>query len=63
MNRNTNSRFALNPTNIDMPRSRFSRPQSIKTTFNIGDIVPFYVEEVLPGDTDKTIRYKEIISI
>lgn len=53
MNRNQNSRFALNPTNIDMPRSRFSRNQSIKTTFNVGDIVPFYVEEVLPGDTDK----------
>ena len=60
MNRNVNSRFALNPTNIDMPRSRFSRNQSIKTTFNVGDIVPFYVEEVLPGDTDK-IRTSKVV--
>lgn len=60
MNRNQNSRFALNPTNIDMPRSRFSRNQSHKTTFNIGDIIPFYVEEVLPGDTDK-IRTSKVV--
>ena len=26
--RNAESRFALNPTNIDMPRSRFARPFS-----------------------------------
>lgn len=51
INRNVESRFAINPTNLNMPRSKFTRPQSHKTTFNIGDIVPFYVEEVLPGDT------------
>ena len=51
MNRNVESRFALNPTSLDMPRSKFPRPQSHKTTFNVGDIIPFYVEEVLPGDT------------
>lgn len=51
MNRNVESRFALNPTNLSMPRSKFTRPQSHKTTFNAGDIIPFYVEEVLPGDT------------
>lgn len=51
MNRNVESRFAVNPTNLNMPRSKFARPQSHKTTFNIGDIVPFYIEEVLPGDT------------
>lgn len=51
MNRNVESRFALNPTNLNMPRSKFTRPQSHKTTFNIGDIIPTYVEEVLPGDT------------
>lgn len=49
--RNAESRFALNPTNLDMPRSRFNRPFSHKTSFNFGDIIPFYVEEVLPGDT------------
>lgn len=51
MNRNVESRFALNPTNLSMPRSKFTRPQSHKTTFNAGDIVPIYIEEVLPGDT------------
>ena len=51
MNRNVNSRFALNPTNIDMPRSRFVMGQDHKTTFNVGDIIPFYSCEVLPGDT------------
>lgn len=51
MNRNTNTHFALNPTRIDMSRSRFNRSSSYKTTFNVGDLVPFYVDEVLPGDT------------
>lgn len=51
MNRNTNTHFALNPTRIDMSRSRFNRSCSYKTTFNVGDLVPFYVDEVLPGDT------------
>lgn len=51
MGRNANSHFALNPTNIDISRSSFDRSCSIKTSFNVGDIVPFYVDEVLPGDT------------
>lgn len=51
MTRNTNTHFALNPTRIDMSRSRFDRSCSYKTTFNVGDLVPFYVDEVLPGDT------------
>lgn len=51
MSRNANSHFALNPTNIDMSRSKFSRSCSVKTSFNVGDIVPFFLDEVLPGDT------------
>ena len=51
MNRNAESRFATNPTNIDMSRSAFNRNQTIKTSFNVGDLIPFYVDEVLPGDT------------
>lgn len=54
MSRNANSHFAVNPTNIDIQRSRFSRPHSLKTTFNAGDIIPIYVDtDVLPGDTYK----------
>uniref|UniRef100_A0AAU8AWX3 Major capsid protein n=1 Tax=Dulem virus 139 TaxID=3145616 RepID=A0AAU8AWX3_9VIRU len=51
MNRNVESHFAMNPTSIDMSRSTFDRSHSVKTSFNVGDIVPFYVDEVLPGDT------------
>ena len=51
MNRNTESRFAYNPTNIDISRSSFDRSSSVKTSFNVGQVVPFYVDEVLPGDT------------
>lgn len=51
MNRNVESRFAYNPTNIDMKRSRFDRSFSVKTSFNVGQLIPFCVEEVLPGDT------------
>ena len=49
--RKTNTHFARNPTRIDRSRSRFNRSSSYKTTFNVGDLVPFYVDEVLPGDT------------
>ena len=51
MSRNENTRFAMNPTNIDMSRSTFNRDHSVKLSFNVGDVVPFFVDEVLPGDT------------
>lgn len=51
MNRNTNAHFAANPTNLDMPRSKFDRSTTHKTTINTGDLVPIFVDEVLPGDT------------
>lgn len=50
MNRNTESHFSLLPR-IDIGRSRFDRSASVKTSFNAGDVIPFYCEEVLPGDT------------
>lgn len=50
-NRNTEVHFSKNPTNIDIPRSRFDRSHSYKTTFNTGDLIPIFVEEVYPGDT------------
>lgn len=49
--RNAESRFAVNPTHLDISRSRFDRTSTVKTSFNVGDLVPFYVDEVLPGDT------------
>lgn len=49
---NSNSKFAINPTNIrGIQRSKFDLGHRIKTTFNVGELVPFDVMEVLPGDT------------
>jgi hypothetical protein len=50
MSRNVNSRFSINPS-VDVSRSKFVRNSSVKTTFNAGELIPFYVDEVLPGDT------------
>ena len=67
MSRNQQSRFALNPTNIDMSRSKFPRHSSVKFSFNVGDVVPFYVDEVLPGDTfnvktSKVVRMQSLLT-
>lgn len=51
MNPNTEAYFATNPTNIDIRRSRFDRSFGHKTSFNAGELIPTYFEEVLPGDT------------
>nr|DAR21607.1 MAG TPA: Major capsid protein [Microviridae sp.] len=32
-------------------RSKFDISNSYKTSFNVGDLIPFHYEEVLPGDT------------
>lgn len=34
-----------------IPRSQFNRSHGHKTTFDAGYLVPFYVDEALPGDT------------
>lgn len=66
MNRNTESHFSLLPR-VDISRSRFDRSSSVKTTFNTGDIVPFFLEEVLPGDTfnvktSKVVRMQTLLT-
>lgn len=50
MNRNTESHFAQLPA-AEIQRSTFDRSASYKSSFNAGRLIPFYVEEVLPGDT------------
>ena len=35
----------------EIPRSSFDRSHGYKTTFNAGNLIPFYVDEALPGDT------------
>lgn len=67
MSRNTESRFAMNPTNIDFSRSTFNRNHSYKTSFNVGDIIPIFCDEVLPGDTfnvktSKVVRMQSLIT-
>ena len=37
--------------NAEIQRSTFNRVHGLKTTFDSGDLVPIYVDEVLPGDT------------
>lgn len=49
-NRNTESHFSQIPR-ANIRRARFKRDYSNTTTINEGDIVPIYVDEVLPGDT------------
>ena len=50
MNRN-NERHFNNVPQTHVSRTRFNRDQNILTTFDAGKLVPFYVDEVLPGDT------------
>lgn len=50
MNRNAESYFSTLP-DVDIGRSRFERPSTLKTTFNAADLVPIFIDEVLPGDT------------
>jgi len=42
--------FAMVPR-ADIPRSGFKMETSYKTAFDSGRLIPFYVEEVLPGDS------------
>jgi len=46
------SNFAMVPRN-DVPRSTFRVEHSHKTTLDAGFLVPFYLDEVLPGDVHK----------
>jgi hypothetical protein len=52
---------------LDMSRSKFPRNFSHKTTFNAGQVIPFYVDEVLPGDTfqvrtSKVVRMQTLLT-
>jgi len=47
---NSVHRFSEVPM-VNVPRSVFDRTHSYKTTFDAGYLIPFYVDEALPGDT------------
>lgn len=64
--RNAESRFSQLPR-AEINRSTFDRSHSVKLSFNAGDLIPFYVDEVLPGDTfnlatSKVIRMPSLIT-
>ena len=50
MNRNNERHFNQIPK-MRASRTRFNRDQTVLTTFDSGSLIPFYVDEVLPGDT------------
>lgn len=50
MNRNNERHFNQIPE-THVSRTRFKRDQNILTTFDSGKLIPFFVDEVLPGDT------------
>lgn len=65
MNIGVNSHFANVPT-IDRERSTYSMSCNVKTTFNVGSVIPFFCTEVLPGDTwdiktSKVIRVQPLV--
>lgn len=66
MNRNSESHFANLP-DIDIQRSVMSRPSEHLTTFNTGDLIPLYLDEILPGDTvrmktSKVLRLQTLLT-
>lgn len=48
--RNSNAHFEDAPQ-VEIERSSFDRSCNIKTSWNVGELVPFYLSEILPGDT------------
>ena len=67
MDRNTESHFTVAPASLDMGRSKFDRSSSVKTSFNVGQLIPFYIDEVLPGDTfavdtSKVVRLQTLLT-
>jgi hypothetical protein len=50
MNRNNERKFSQIPK-MNVSRSKFIRKQDVKFTMDAGKLIPFYIDEVLPGDT------------
>ena len=59
--------FDYNPTDIHIERSMFNMDHSVKFSCNVGDVIPFDVIEVLPGDTwsvdtSKVVRLQPLVT-
>ena len=66
MNRNVESHFSKLPS-ADIQRSIFDRSFDHKTSFNVGDLVPLFIDDVLPGDsvkitTSKVVRLQTLLT-
>lgn len=66
MNRNVESHFSLLPK-ADISRSKLDVSKRLLTSFNVGDLIPIYLEEVLPGDTfqvdtSKVVRMQTLLT-
>lgn len=59
MSRNSEVVFSDLPQ-VDIPRSIFDISQDIKTTFNVGKLIPFYVNECIPGSSVKINTHKVV---
>lgn len=59
MDRNAELHFGNVPT-IDINRCRLTKGFDHKTTFNNGDLIPIYIDEILPGTTIK-MRQSELV--
>lgn len=66
MGRNVNSFFSEAPS-VQIGRSRLDRNQNVKFSMNAGELIPFYVDEILPGDscsidTSKVVRMSTLVA-
>ena len=52
MDRNTELHFSSVPT-LDISRCKLTKKHDHKTTFNTGDLIPIYVDDIIPGTTVK----------
>lgn len=64
--RNTNARFELAPQ-VAIERSTVDRSCTVKTSWNVGELIPFYCDEIYPGDsvrieTSKAVRLQTLIT-
>lgn len=67
MDRNVNSRFSIVPSNDNVQRSVMDLNSDYKSSGNVGSLLPFYWEPVLPGDTfsvktSKVVRFQTMIA-
>lgn len=59
MLRNVESRFATQP-NVNIPRTRMRIPHRYTTTWNVGELIPTFCTEVIPGSSHRVKSHKVV---